>query len=93
MKLNTELQKHLRLLRFQAVRMEEKAPANFASRVLAARAMQRERERAITGVAAMSAALALAILGWYGLRGPAEPAEPACIGWLDMESPNKSAWE
>lgn len=84
--MNTELQKHLQRVRLPFESMEAQVPADFVSRVLAERDGRRERERSFTVVAAVSAAVAMAVLGWSGLQGPAVIAEPACLGWLEMES-------
>jgi len=92
-KLEEELQKHLRAVSLPALEPEQQVPVNFASRVLAARTGRIERERAFTGVAGMSAVLAMVVLGWAGMRGPAEPAEPACIGWLEMEVRTETPFE
>lgn len=93
MKLDTELQEHLRQVRLPAGGPEEAVPDGFVARVLAARAVRRERERAFTGVAALAAVLSIAALGWSGLRGPTEPVEPACLGWLEMDPETRNPWE
>lgn len=93
MKLDTELQGHLRQVRLPAGGPEEAVPDGFVSRVLAARALRRERERAFTGVAALAAVFSLGVLGWCGLRASVEPAEPACLGWLEMDQQPRNPWE
>jgi hypothetical protein len=93
MKRNPEIDDRLRQVRPAEADGDASMPEGFATRVLAARALEQERTRAFTGTALAAAVLAVAVPGALWMRRPAAPPEPAFAAWLEMEQETPNPWE